>query len=183
MIEQVCITDHKGPRFYRQADFPISIGTGSHVELEVVGDRRKSDPAFLIIIVNRAYIDPENSSMNILINSEKVSGQKELQHDDILEIEGTAFHCEHIGNILSISLYEDDAHLVSRNEAIASDGELIEPIIPLLTKENKKPKKQLTRFFTLIGILLFGLLAVILGYILTAKSLLIEIEPALQIGS
>ena len=177
MIEQVCITDHKGPRFYTHADFPISIGTDSHAELEVTSERRRSDPAFLIIIVNRAYIDTENSNINILINNEKVIGQKEIQHDDILEIEGTAFHCEHIGNILSISLYEDDAHLVSRNEAIASDGELIEPIIPAQTAVDKKPKKRLTRFFTFIGILLFGLLAVLLGYIFTAKTLLIEIKP------
>ncbi len=177
MIEQVCITDHKGPRFYTLADFPISIGTDSHAELEVNSEQRGKDPAFLIIIVNRAYIDSENSNITILINDEKVTGQKEIQHDDILEIEGTAFHCEHIGNILSISLYEDDAHLVSRNEAIASDGELIEPIIPIQETVVIKPKKRLTRLFSFIGILLFGLLAVVLGYIFTAKTLLIEIKP------
>ncbi len=177
MIEQVCITDHKGPRFYTHADFPISIGTDSHAELEVKSEQRRSDPAFLIIIVNRAYIDTENSNINILINNEKVIGQKEIQHDDILEIEGTAFHCEHIGNILSISLYEDDAHLVSRNEAIASDGELIEPIIPQQTLAGKKQKIRPPRFFTFIGILFFGLLTVVLGYIFTAKTLLIEITP------
>ncbi|MEM7402192.1 MAG: PEGA domain-containing protein [Pseudomonadota bacterium] len=177
MIEQVCITDHKGPRFYTLADFPISIGTDSHAELEVSSKQRGKNPAFLIIIVNRAYIDSENSTISILINDEKVTGQKEIQHDDILEIEGTAFHCEHIGNILSISLYEDDAHLVSRNEAIASDGELIEPIIPIQEAIIKKPTKKLTRFFSFVGILLFGLLTVVLGYIFTAKTLFIEIKP------
>ena len=182
MIEQVCISDQKGPRFYSHADFPLSIGSHTNADIELPNEEGllqiSNNPAFLIVIVNRAYIDTENSKIKILLNSEIISGQKEIQHDDILEIEGITFHCEHIGNTLSISLYEDDSFLVSRNEAIASDGELIEPILPLEPKVQNKSSKRLTRFFAFFGLLLFGLLAVVLGYILTAKSLLIEIEPA-----
>ncbi len=182
MIEQVCITDHKGPRFYTHADFPLSIGSHPNADLEVPvideNSRQKQKPAFLIIIVNRTYIDADNSNIKILLNDEPVTGQKELQHDDILEIEGSAFHCEHIGDTLSISLYENDAHLVSQNEAIASDGELIEPIVLSEPKKEKKSKRRFKTFFAFIGILIFGLLAVVLGYIFTAKTLLIEIEPA-----
>ena len=91
MIEQVCITDHKGPRFYTHADFPLSIGSDANTDLEVPvideNSRQKQKPAFLIIIVNRTYIDADNSNIKILLNNEPVSGQKELQHDDILEIE------------------------------------------------------------------------------------------------
>ncbi len=177
MIEQVCITDSKGPRFYAHGNFPISIGTDSGYDLEVSSEQRKSNPAFLIIIVNRAYIDMERSKLDISINDEPVKGQKEIQHDDILEIEGVVFHCEHIGNILSISLYEDDSYLVSRNEAIASDGELIEPIIPQEIRVEKKPPRRLLRLFSFFGILLFGLLAVVLAYVFTAKTLIIDIEP------
>ncbi len=176
MIEQVCITDHKGPRFYTHADFPLSIGSHPNADLEI-SEHEGSDPAFFIIIVNRAYIDTENSKIKVLLNNERVTGQKEIQHNDILEIEGIAFHCEHIGNTLSISLYDDDAHLVSRNEAIASDGELIEPIvIPERTIE-KKSKKRFKGLLFFAGLLVFGLLAIVLGYIFTAKTLLIEIEP------
>lgn len=177
MIEQVCISDHKGPRFYTHADFPLSIDSRPNADIEISCEAAGSEPAFLIIIVNRAYIDTEDSKINILLNDEKVSGQKEIQHDDILEIENTVFHCELIGNMLSISLYEDDSHLVSRNEAIASDGELIEAIIPPTPNVRNKSKRRFLGLFSFIGILLFGLLAVVLGYILTAKSLLLEIEP------
>jgi len=177
MIEQVCITDNKGPRFYAHGNFPISIGVDSSSDLQVISDKTNSNSAFLIIIVNRAYIDPENSKFEIKLNNEIVKRQKEIQHDDILEIEGVVFHCEHIGNILSISLYEDDSYLVSRNEAIASDGELIEPIVPPETRIEKKSSRPLLRFFTFLGVLLFGLLAVVLGYVITAKSLIIQIEP------
>ncbi|MGH1538350.1 MAG: PEGA domain-containing protein [Gammaproteobacteria bacterium] len=181
MIEQICISDHKGPRFYTPADFPLSIGIHPDADLEVISHsenhRITKKFAFLIVIVNRAYIDSGKSKLGILLNSEEVIGQKEIQHDDIIEIEGTAFHCEHIGNTLSISLYDDDAHLVSRNEAIASDGELIEPIIPLEIETKKSSRKSAKRLFAFVGVLLFGLLAVALGYIFTAKSLLIEIEP------
>lgn len=182
MIEQVCISDQKGPRFYTHADFPLSIGSHPTADLEVPTEegllKFNQNPAFLIIIVNRAYIDTENSKVKILLNSEVISGQQEIQHDDILEIGNTTFHCEHIGNTFSISLYEDDSFLVSRNEAIASDGELIEPIIPPEPTVRKTSGKRFTRLFAFIGLLLFGLLAVVLGYIFTAKSLLIEIEPA-----
>ncbi|MDH3610019.1 MAG: PEGA domain-containing protein, partial [Gammaproteobacteria bacterium] len=177
MIEQVCISDHKGPRFYTHADFPLSIGSHPNADIEISRESGSSEPAFLIVIVNRAYVDTENSKIKILLNNETVNGQKEIQHDDILEIEDTAFHCELIGNTLSISLYEDDSHLVSRNEAIASDGELIEPIIPSEPTVQKKPNRSFLRFFSFIGFLLFGLLAVVLSYIFTAKSLLLEIEP------
>lgn len=177
MIEQVCISDHKGPRFYTHADFPLSIGSHPNADIEISSHAGSSGSAFLIVIVNRAYIDTDNSKIKILLNDETVNGQKEIQHDDILEIEDTAFHCELIGNTLSISLYEDDSHLVSRNKAIASDGELIEPIIPPETKLQMKSKWRFLRFFSFIGLLLFGLLAVVLGYIFTAKSLLLEIDP------
>ena len=178
MIEQICISDHKGPRFYTHADFPLSIGSYPNADIEISNDVGSSEPAFLIVIVNRAYVDTDNSNIKILLNNETVSGQKEIQHDDILEIDNTAFHCELIGNTLSISLYEDDSHLVSRNKAIASDGELIEPIIPPAPTVQKKSNRRFMRFFSFFGILLFGLLAVVLGYIFTAKSLLLEIEPA-----
>lgn len=177
MIEQVCIADRKGPRFYTHANFPLSIGPHANADIEISNEHGNSEPAFLIIIVNRAYIDTENSNLNIRLNNEIVNGQKEIQHDDILEIEDVAFHCEHIGNTLSISLYENDSHLVSRNEAIASDGELIEPIIIPETKTQDKPRRRFTSLFAFIGVLLFGLLVVVLAYILTAKTLLIEIEP------
>ena len=181
MIEQVCISDRKGPRFYTHADFPLSIGSHPNADIEIASEQGRSkatqDAAFLIIIVNRSYIDTENSKFKILLNNEVVYGQKEIQHDDILEIEDLAFHCELIGNTLSISLYEDDSYLVSRNEAIASDGELIEPIIPTEPDKQINSSKRFTRIFSFIGLLLFCLLAVVLGYIFTAKSLLIEIEP------
>ncbi|QMU61987.1 MAG: PEGA domain-containing protein [Gammaproteobacteria bacterium] len=181
MIEQVCISDRKGPRFYTHVDFPLSIGSHPNADIEIKSGQADykvtQEAAFLIIIVNRTYIDTENSKFKILLNNEVVSGQKEIQHDDILEIEDTTFHCELIGNTLSISLYEDDSHLVSRNEAIASDGELIEPIIPSEPGTQIKPSRRFTRMFSFIGLLLFGLLAIVLGYIFTAKSLLIEIEP------
>ena len=177
MIEQVCITDRKGPRFYTHANFPLSIGPHANADIEISDEDGNSDPAFLIVIVNRAYIDTENSKLNIRLNNEIVSGQKEIQHDDILEIEDITFHCEHIGNTLSISLYDDDSHLVSRNEAIASDGELIEPIIIPEAKTQNRSRRRFTGLLAFIGVLLFGLLAVVLSYILTAKTLLIEIEP------
>ena len=147
MIEQVCISDHKGPRFYTHADFPLSIGSHPNADIEISSEAGSSEPAFLIVIVNRAYVDTENSKIKILLNDETVNGQKEIQHDDILEIEDTAFHCELIGNTLSISLYEDDSHLVSRNEAIASDGELIEPIIPSEPTVQKNPTDASSVFF------------------------------------
>ncbi len=182
MIEQICISDNKGPRFYTYSDFPLSIGSHPNADIEVFNKqssiKAKQEPAFLIVIVNRAYIDTENSKLKISLNGEIVKGQKEIQHDDILEIEDTSFHCEHIGNTLSISLCDDDAHLVSRNEAIASDGEIIEPIIPLESRTQIYSGKRYTLLFTFIAILLFGLIAVVLGYIFTAKSLLLEIEPA-----
>ena len=179
MIEQVCITDHKGPRFYTRANFPLSIGSDTNADLEIPFSEgsSKKKPAFLIVIVNRAYVDVDNSNIKILLNGEYFTGQKEIQHDDILEIEGSAFHCEHIGNTLSISLYDDDAHLVSRNEAIASDGELIEPVNLPETETPKKSSKRFRGLLTFLGIFLFGLLAVVLGYIFTAKTLLIEIKP------
>lgn len=177
MIEQVCIADDKGPRFYTHADFPLSIGSHSNADIEVSNKNSSSEPAFLIVIVNRAYIDIENSKLDIRLNNEIVTGQKEIQHDDILEIEETAFHCELIGNTLSISLYDDDSHLVSRNEAIASDGELIEPIVIPEVKSLNKPRRRFTGLLAFSGVLFLGLFLVALGYILTAKTLLIEIEP------
>ena len=178
MIEQICITDHKGPRFYTRADFPLSIGPQVNADLETASEDGGSDPAFFIIIVNRAYIDTDNSKVKILLNNERVSGQKEIQHDDILEIEGVAFHCEHIGNTLSISLYDDDSHLITRNEAIASDGELIEPLVVPERVVEKKSNKGFKGFLIVFSLLVFGLFAIVLGYIFTAKTLLIEIEPA-----
>lgn len=178
MIEQVCIADRNGPRFYTRANFPLSIGPHANADIIISEEYGSSDPAFLIIIVNRAYIDTENSKLNIRLNSEVVKGQKEIQHDDILEIEDITFHCEHIGNTLSISLYDDDSHLVSRNEAIASDGELIAPVIIPEAKTQNKVPRRFTGLLAFTGLLLFGLLVVVLGYILTAKTLLIEIEPA-----
>ena len=181
MIEQICITDHKGPRFYTRENFPLSIGSHPNADLEIpVTDeisKRKLEPAFFVVIVNRAYIDADSSNIKILLNNELISRQKEIHHDDILEIEGTAYHCEHIGDTFSISIYDDDAHLVSRNEAIASDGEIIEPIAlpePVVEKKSARRHGGLLAF---AGVLLFGLLAVVLGYIFTAKTLLIEIEP------
>ena len=181
MIEQICITDHKGPRFYTRANFPLSIGAYPNADLAIPVNNEqlklKQESAFLVVIVNRAYIDTDTSNFKILLNNEHVSGQKEIQHDDILEIEGTAYHCEHIGNTFSISIFDDDAHLVSRNEAIASDGEVIEPIVMPEPVVKTKSSKRFNGLLAIVGLFLFGLLAGILGYIFTAKTLLIEIEP------
>ena len=177
MIKQVCITDAGGPRFYTHADFPLAIGSHKGADVHIESDDTSVAIAFLVIIVNRAYIETESKSAEILLNNEQVVGQQELQHDDILQIENTTFHCEHIGDTLSISLYNDQEHLVSNDHDFATHGDLIEPA--QFEKESVTPQKtsQLTRFVTILGLLIFVCLALIIGYIFTAKSLLIEIEP------
>jgi formylglycine-generating enzyme required for sulfatase activity len=182
MIEKVCINDHRGTKFYTHADYPLSIGTDPDANLEVSIRQMDSTvtqtPAFLIIIVNHAYIDTTNSAITIRLNNETIHGQKEIQHDDILEIENSLFHCERIGNMLSISLYKDDPLLFSKNEkSIVSSGELIEPVLFPTSAREIKSKSALSRILPFLGILLFALLAVVIGYIFTSKSLLLEIEP------
>ncbi len=176
MIKQVCVTDIGGPRFYTHADFPLAIGTHPGADIHIESDNSSSPIAFLIIIVNRTYIETENNYADILINNERVVGQQELQHDDILQIENTTFHCEHIGDTLSISLYDDQEHLVATDHDVASHGDLIEPIE--LKEAYQIPKKnKLARLLSILVLLVFALLALVIGYIFTAKSLLIEIEP------
>lgn len=181
MIEKVCIRDHRGTKFYTHADYPLSIGSDPDADLVVSIKQEDSTftqtSAFLIIVVNHAYIDTENAAITIRLNNEIIHGQKEIQHDDILEIENTLFHCERIGNTLSISLYEDDPLLVSKNkELCVSSGELIEPVV-FSTSEREVKSNALSRMLLFLGILSFTLLAVIIGYIFTSKSLLLEIEP------
>jgi len=65
MIEQVCISDHKGPRFYTHADFPLSIGSHPNADIEISSQAGSSGSAFLIVIVNRAYVDTDNSKIKI----------------------------------------------------------------------------------------------------------------------
>ena len=177
MINQVCITDAGGPRFYTHADFPLAIGSHSGADVHVESDDTSVAIAFLIIIVNRTYIETESKSAKILLNNQQVIGQQELHHDDFLQIEDTTFHCEHIGDTLSISLYNDQEHLVSNDHDAASHGDLIEPV--QLPKESTIPQKtsKLARFVSILGLLVFAGLALIIGYVFTAKSLLIEIEP------
>jgi len=67
MIEQISISDHKGPRFYTHADFPLSISSRPNADIEISSEAGSSEPAFLIVIVNRAYVDTENSKINILL--------------------------------------------------------------------------------------------------------------------
>ena len=177
MIKQVCITDASGPRFYTHADFPLAIGSQPGTDILIESDIASEAIAFLIIIVNRTYIEAGNKSALIRINNEQISGQQELQHDDFLQIENTTFHCEHIGDTFSISLYDDQDHIVAKNHELASHGELIEPIT-LPNDEAKMPKKnKLAQLLLILGTLFFVFLALVIGYIFTAKSLLIEIEP------
>ena len=177
MIKQICITDTRGPRFFTHADFPLSVGSHPGAEIHVSSPIQLKSAASLFIIVNRVYIEPQSRKVKILINDDAVEGQKEIQHDDILQIEDSTFHCEHIGDTLSISLYDDQAHVVLNEEDIVEHGEVIEPIsIPQVTTESSASKK-IVRIVSLTTFLLLSLLGLILVYIFTAKSLLIEIEP------
>ena len=177
MIKQVCITDAGGPRFYTHADFPLAVGAHPAADMHIESNNVSTTIALIMIIVNRTYIEPENKNIKIYVNDELVVGQQELQHDDILQIEESTFHCEHIGDTLSISLYNDQEHLLAKDHQAASHGDLIEPI-PLPSKSIDTPStSKVTRLFSLLGILLFALLALVIGYIFTAKSLLIEVEP------
>jgi len=177
MIKQVCISDARGPRFFTHADFPLAIGSQPGADIHINSGNETSTTAFLIIIVSRAFIDPEDKTAKILINSDQVTGQQEIQHDDILQIEDSIFHCEIIGDILSISLYDDQSHLVENNYSIATHGDLIEPIplpsIPTDSQDNKTFK----RLVLLLGLTFFVLLALIIAYVFTTKTLLIEVEP------
>ena len=178
MIKQVCITDVRGPNFYTHADFPLAIGSQPGTDMYVTSGNTVKTAAFLIIIVNRAYIEPGNETAKILINDEPISGQKELQHDDILQIEDSIFHCEHIGDTLSISLYDDQSYLIANDQDLVSHGDLIEPIPLPASAASTQSNKQVIRLFAFMGLLVFTLLALVIAYIFTAKTLLIEIEPA-----
>ncbi len=177
MIKQVCVTNKGGPKFYTHADFPLAIGSHPGADIYIESSSANGPIAFLIIIVNRAYIEIENKASSILINDEKVTGQQELQHDDFLQIEDSTFHCEHIGDTLSISLYNEQDHLVANDHEEISHGDLIEPIaIPTETNKTSDTSK-FTRILSILSILVITILALMIGYIFTAKSLLIEIEP------
>ncbi len=177
MIKQVCITDAGGPRFYTHADFPLAIGSHPGADIHITSDNLVTTTAFLIIIVNRTYIELEDKTAKITINNEQVVGQQEIQHNDILQIEGSTFHCEHIGDTFSISLYDDQAHLVTNNHDTASHGELIEPISLSSTATAAQTNKKITRLLSILGLLVFAILALVIAYVFTAKTLLIEVEP------
>ncbi len=177
MIKQVCITDAGGPRFYTHADFPLAIGSHPGADIHITSDNLVTTTAFLIIIVNRTYIEPEDKTAKITINNEQVLGQQEIQHNDILQIEGSTFHCEHIGDTFSISLYDDQAHLVTNNHDAASHGELIEPISLSSATTSAQTNKKIARLLSILGLLVFAMLALVITYVFTAKTLLIEVEP------
>lgn len=177
MIEQVCITDHRGPRFYTHADFPLSIGSHPSADIQISTQTTHKVTAFLLIIVNRTYIESNYVEANVLINDEKVIGQKEIRHNDILQIGDSTFHCEHIGNTFSISLYDKKAHLVTQNIEVAENGDLIEPIAVPKSLSKKGSSKSFTRFVPYIGFAIVGLLVLTIAYIFTAKTLLIVVEP------
>ena len=177
MINQICITDARGPKFYTHADFPLSIGSHPGADIQVSSLTQVKSAASLFIIVNRVYIEPQSSDIKVLLNDDQVKGQKEIQHDDFIQIEDTTFHCERIGDTLSISLYDDQAHVALKEDEAAEHGELIEPITLPQKTDVSSSDKNLVRILTFTGLLFFGLLGLVLAYILTAKSLLIEIEP------
>ncbi len=176
MIKQVCITDIRGPRFYTHSEFPLAVGSHPSADIHISNEESLTTAAFLILIVNRAYIEAEDKNITIKVNNDDISGQIQLQHDDILQIANTTFHCEHIGDIFSLSLYDDQSYLAINEEDRVSDGEIIEPTtIPTVTKYPKKSKTK--RIFALISLFIFSILALILAYIFTSKTLLISVEP------
>lgn len=176
MIKQVCITDIRGPRFYTHAEFPLAIGSHPGADIHISSEESLDTAAFLILIVNRAYIEKENNLINIQVNSDDISGQLQLQHDDILQIEDTTFHCEHIGDIFSLSLYDDQSHLVINDDERAEDGEVIEPtVVPIVPQRPKKTKVK--RLLTFLSLLVFSLLTLVIAYIFSSKTLLISVEP------
>lgn len=177
MIRQVCITDHRGPRFYTHADFPLAIGSHPSADIHISSENALKATAFLLIIVNRTYIEAENDQSKILLNNEKVVGQKEIHHDDILQIEDTTFHCEHIGDTFSISLYDEQSHLVTNEQEIATHGDLIEPIAVPTTPPGQRSSKKVVRFLSYAGSIVVGVLILTIAYVFTAKTLLISVEP------
>ena len=177
MIKQVCITDIRGPRFYTHAEFPLAIGAHPSADIHISNEESSGTAAFLVLIVNRAYIEAENKNISIQINGDDITGPVQLQHDDILQIADTTFHCEHIGDIFSLSLYDDQSHLVVAENEIAEDGEVIEPTaIP--TTAILPPKSKTKRILSLASLFIFSLLALVLAYIFTSKTLLISVEPS-----
>ena len=177
MIKQVCITDHRGPRFFTHADFPLAIGSQPSADIHISSENSLKAAAFLIIIVNRTYIEAGSDKAKILLNNEPVVGQQEIQHDDILQIEDTTFHCEHIGDTFSISLFDEQSHLVTNEHEVAEHGELIEPIAVPTPTSDQTSKKKVARIFTYVGSIVVGLLILIIAYVFTAKTLLIIVEP------
>ena len=177
MIKQVCITDRRGPRFFTHADFPLAIGSQPSADIHISSENSFKAAAFLIIIVNRTYIEAGSDKAKILLNNEPVVGQQEIQHDDILQIEDTTFHCEHIGDTFSISLFDEQSHLVTNEHEVAEHGELIEPIAVPTPTSDQTSKKKVARIFTYVGSIVVGLLILIIAYVFTAKTLLIIVEP------
>jgi len=176
MIKQVCITDIRGPRFYTHAEFPLAIGAHPSADIHISSEESLNTSAFLILIVNRAYIEVEDKNIAIQLNSDDISEQHQLRHDDILQIGDTTFHCEHIGDIFSLSLYDAQSHLITSANETAEHGEVIEAAtIPNVIQSTSKTKTK--RLLSFMGIFAFTLLALVLGYIFTSKTLLISVEP------
>ncbi len=166
MINQVFIMDAHGPQFYTRADFPLALGS-----------RPDTTATILSLRAHRVYVEPEERTDNIRVNHRPVLKQMEIRHDDRLQIGDCTFHIEHIGDTFSLSLYDDPLHLAGQEPGIVPHGERIEPVaVPVTAK--KQSGKRRPRLFALAGVLVFSALVLVLIHVFTAKSLLIEIDPA-----
>ncbi len=188
-VTAVEITDTRGDdaveagRLRRDADdFPLSIG-GPESDLQV-GDATTGPIAHLGLSEGDVFVQPAGDQAVVIVNGQATETSRWLGDGDVVRLGKAWITVEIRDRQLRLTLRDDGGRERARPPEIApprigtESVTTIEPIRfePKKSLDRSRPRRSASAFGLAVALLLLALLAAA-GFLLTSRSVLIEVEP------
>ncbi len=179
-IAEAEVVDARGTRSAGAADFPLAIG-GPEAGVQVAGDGSAA-VAHLGLSDGDVFVQPEAGG-TVIVNGQAVETSRWLGDGDVLRFGAAWIMVEIRERRLRLTVRDDGGRERSQPpliEAPAADSvTTIEPIRfePRKDLGAARPRRFIGPFGVAVALLLLALLAAA-GFLLTSRSVLVEVEPA-----
>ncbi len=163
------------------ADFPLAIG-GPEADVQVSGDA--GTLAYLGLAEGAVFVQPADGHATVVVNGAPVNSSRWLHDGDVVRFGAAWITVEIRGGVLRLTVRGDDDEERKEPPLIvpprgAEGVTTIEPIRfePRKDLGGSRPRRLTSPFGLAVALLLLALLAAA-GFLLTSRSVLVEIEPA-----
>ena len=178
--QALLVRDASGGRQYEAGDFPLRVGSGEAADIRLPGLTSGETLAFLGMEAGELFVQPAREGIPLLLNEKPVTESLWLRDGDILRLENVRLHFEITEARLALRV-ESVAGETATEQAVVvpppRPAESIEAVAFEPGHGATPPSAPRVRPLTLAMWAAFALLALLVAFLFSARSVRIVIEP------